>query len=197
LFLGLSACFLIIASLLWTMIDRYPQQPLLPTGNMLAIPLLNMFIALIGALIVIALLARYLPSYQFLPTLCVDRFKSFRAISRRRAATLRNRTGARARNAWHGRHRLATQRQSAFRRSCCRCVTEGEFIARETPVTVIQTDGMRVVVKSAAWFSQSCLSAGNDADELDAVAFSKWALWPFVSMQGEAVVLHQNRLRGN
>jgi membrane-bound serine protease (ClpP class) len=29
-------------------------------------------------------------------------------------------------------------------------VTEGEFIAQETPVTVIQTDGMRVVVKSAA-----------------------------------------------
>jgi membrane-bound serine protease (ClpP class) len=26
-------------------------------------------------------------------------------------------------------------------------VTEGEFIAAETPVTVIQTDGMRVVVK--------------------------------------------------
>jgi membrane-bound serine protease (ClpP class) len=29
-------------------------------------------------------------------------------------------------------------------------VTEGEFIASQTPVTVIQTDGMRVVVKSAA-----------------------------------------------
>jgi glycyl-tRNA synthetase len=29
-------------------------------------------------------------------------------------------------------------------------VTEGEFIAPQTPVTVIQTDGMRVVVKSAA-----------------------------------------------
>jgi hypothetical protein len=43
------------------MIDRYPQQPFLPTGKMLAIPLLNMFIALVGALIVIALLARYLP----------------------------------------------------------------------------------------------------------------------------------------
>jgi hypothetical protein len=26
-------------------------------------------------------------------------------------------------------------------------VTEGEFIAAETPVSVIQTDGMRVVVK--------------------------------------------------
>ena len=29
-------------------------------------------------------------------------------------------------------------------------VTEGEFIAPQTPVTVIQSDGMRVVVKSAA-----------------------------------------------
>jgi hypothetical protein len=27
-------------------------------------------------------------------------------------------------------------------------VTEGEFIAPQTPVTVIQTDGMRVIVKS-------------------------------------------------
>jgi len=29
-------------------------------------------------------------------------------------------------------------------------VTEGEFIARETRVTIIQTDGMRVVVKGVA-----------------------------------------------
>src|ERR1700737_5217295 len=29
-------------------------------------------------------------------------------------------------------------------------VTEGEFIASQTPITVIQTDGMRVVVKGIA-----------------------------------------------
>jgi membrane-bound serine protease (ClpP class) len=29
-------------------------------------------------------------------------------------------------------------------------VTEGEFIAPQAPIIVIQTDGMRVVVKSAA-----------------------------------------------
>jgi membrane-bound serine protease (ClpP class) len=29
-------------------------------------------------------------------------------------------------------------------------VTEGEFIAPQTPITVIQTDGMRVVVKSSS-----------------------------------------------
>src|SRR5207248_855874 len=34
---GVLGVFLIIVSLLWTMIDRYPQQPFLPTGKMLAI----------------------------------------------------------------------------------------------------------------------------------------------------------------
>src|SRR5439155_21714749 len=62
---GVLGVFLIIASLLWTMIDRYPQQPFLPSGRMLAIPLLNMFIALVGSVIVIALLARYLPHTSF------------------------------------------------------------------------------------------------------------------------------------
>src|SRR5205814_669540 len=47
--------------LLWTMIDHYPRQNFLPTGNMLAVPLLNMFIAIVGSFVVIALLARYLP----------------------------------------------------------------------------------------------------------------------------------------
>ncbi len=62
---GVLGAFLIIASLLWTMIDRYPQQPFFPTGRQLAIPLLNMFVALVGSVIAIALLARYLPRTSF------------------------------------------------------------------------------------------------------------------------------------
>src|SRR5437016_9996697 len=58
---GVLGAFLMLASLLWTMIDHYPGQNFLPTGNMLAVPLLNMFIAIVGSFIVIALLARYLP----------------------------------------------------------------------------------------------------------------------------------------
>ena len=58
---GVLGVFLMLASLLWTMVDRYPGQNFLPTGKMLAMPLLNMFIAIVGSSIVIALLARYLP----------------------------------------------------------------------------------------------------------------------------------------
>src|SRR5207248_3776208 len=58
---GVVGVFLMLASLLWTMIDRYPGEEFFPTGKMLAVPLLNMFIAIIGSFVIIALLARYLP----------------------------------------------------------------------------------------------------------------------------------------
>src|ERR1700736_1800939 len=58
---GVVGVFLMLASLLWTMIDRYPGETFFPTGRVLAIPLLNLFLALIASAIVIVLLARYLP----------------------------------------------------------------------------------------------------------------------------------------
>src|SRR4029077_606033 len=58
---GVVGVFLMLASLFWTMIDRYPGQNFFPTGNMLAVPLLNMFIAIVGSFVVFALLVRYLP----------------------------------------------------------------------------------------------------------------------------------------
>src|SRR6201987_1191048 len=58
---GLVGVFLMLASLLWTMVDHYPGQNFFPTGKALAVPLLNMFIAIMGSLTIIALLARYLP----------------------------------------------------------------------------------------------------------------------------------------
>src|SRR5262249_22598875 len=58
---GVVGVFLILASLFWAMIDRYPGETFFPTGRALALPLMNLFLALIGAAIVIAILARYLP----------------------------------------------------------------------------------------------------------------------------------------
>src|SRR5438309_8918657 len=58
---GVVGVFLILASLFWAMIDHYPGETFFPTGRALAVPLLNLFLALIGSAIVIALLVRYLP----------------------------------------------------------------------------------------------------------------------------------------
>src|SRR5437870_9398850 len=58
---GVLGVLLMLASLFWAMIDRYPGETFFPTGRALALPLLNLFLALIGAAILISLLAKYLP----------------------------------------------------------------------------------------------------------------------------------------
>jgi membrane-bound serine protease (ClpP class) len=146
---GVLGVFLMMASLLWTMIDRYPQQPFFPTGRQLAIPLLNMFIALVGSVIAIALLARYLPRTSF--------YRRFALIDSNPpgpslAGAPREFTTALALAPGMQGTAITVLRPSGkarFSGHVVDVITEGEFITPKTPVTVIQTDGMRVVVKSA------------------------------------------------
>src|SRR5215470_1753327 len=146
---GVVGVFLIIASLLWTMIDRYPQQPFLPTGKMLAVPLLNMFIALIGALTVIALLARYLPRMSLYRRFALIDSNppgpSLTGAPRQFATALALVPGMQGTAITV----LRPSGKARFSDQVVDVITEGEFITPRTPVTVIQTDGMRVVVKSA------------------------------------------------
>jgi membrane-bound serine protease (ClpP class) len=147
---GVVGVFLMIASLLWTMIDRYPQQPLIPSGRMLAIPLLNMFIALVGASIVIALLARYLPRTSLYRRFALIDSNppgpSLAGAPRQFLTALPLATGMQGTAVTV----LRPSGKARFADHVVDVVTEGEFIAPQTPVTVIQTDGMRVIVKSTA-----------------------------------------------
>jgi membrane-bound serine protease (ClpP class) len=147
---GVVGVFLMLGSLLWTMVDRYPGQNFFPTGKALAVPLLNMFIAIVGSFVVIALLARYLPR-----TTIYRRFAlmdsnppgtSLTGVTRHFVTALTLTPGTQG-------TAITILRPSGKARFADRVVdvvTEGEFIGPQTPVTVIQTDGMRVVVKSAA-----------------------------------------------
>jgi len=146
---GVVGVFLMLGSLLWTMIDRYPGQNFFPTGKMLAVPLLNMFIAIVGAFIVIALLARYLPRTSIYRRFALIESNppgpSLAGAPRQFATALALAPGMQG-------TAITVLRPSGKARFADRVVdvvTEGEFIGPQTPVTVIQTDGMRVVVKSA------------------------------------------------
>src|SRR2546428_8963914 len=139
---GVLGVFLILASLLWTMIDRYPQQPFLPSREMLAIPLLNMFIALIASLIVIALLARYLPRTSFYRRFALIDSNppgpSLAGAPRHFATALALAPGMQGTAVTV----LRPSGKARFADHVVDVVTEGEFISQKTPVTVIQTDGM-------------------------------------------------------
>src|SRR5213083_128259 len=147
---GVVGVFLMLASLLWTMIDRYPGQNFLPSGKMLAVPLLNMFIAIVGSFIVIALLARYLPRTSIYRRFALMDSNppgpSLAGVPRQFATALALTPGTQGTAVTV----LRPSGKARFADRVVDVVTEGEFIASQTPVTVIQTDGMRVVVKSAA-----------------------------------------------
>src|SRR5216684_1348544 len=147
---GVVGVFLMLASLLWAMIDRYPGETFFPTGRMLAMPLLNLFLAIAAAVIVIVLLARYLPRTSI--------YRRFALITSNPsgpslAGAPRKFVTALALSPGMQGVSLSILRPSGkarFADHIVDVVTQGEFVGPNTAITVVQTDGMRVVVKASA-----------------------------------------------
>ena len=147
---GVVGVFLMLASLLWAMIDRYPGETFFPKGRMLAVPLLNLFIAIVAAVLVIAILARFLPRTSLYRRFALmtsnPRGPSLAGAPHKFATALSLTPGTQGTAITI----LRPSGKARFADHVVDVVTEGEFIAPQTPITVIQTDGMRVVVKRAA-----------------------------------------------
>ncbi|HKP92588.1 MAG TPA: hypothetical protein VJS88_01735, partial [Chthoniobacterales bacterium] len=145
---GVIGVFLMLASLLWAMIDRYPGETIFPTGDMLATPLRNLFITLVAAVAVIAVLARYLPKTNLYRRFALMTTNppgpSLAGVPREFATALELTPGAQG----IAQTMLRPSGKGRFAEQVVDVVTEGEFIPAETPITVTQKDGMRVVVKA-------------------------------------------------
>ena len=146
---GVVGIFLMLGSLLWAMIDRYPGENFLPTGRMLMGPLANLLIAMIASGIAIAMLARYLPRTSI--------YRRFALMTSNPSgpslsAVQREFTGAAHLSPGMQGMALSMLRPSGkarFNDHTVDVVTEGDFIPPDTQITVVQADGMRVVVKRA------------------------------------------------
>jgi membrane-bound serine protease (ClpP class) len=146
---GVIGVFLMLGSLLWAMIDRYPGETFFPTGDMLAIPLRNLFFSLVAATVVIIVLARYLPKTNLYRRFALMTTNppgpSLAGVPREFATALDVRPGMEG----TAQTSLRPSGKARFADHVVDVVTEGEFIAAETPITVIHKDGMRVIVKQA------------------------------------------------
>ncbi len=146
---GVVGVFLILASLFWAMIDRYPGETFFPTGRALAVPLLNLFLALIGAVIVIALLARYLPRTSVYRRFALMTSNppgpSLAGVPREFATAIDLSPGTEGISL----SILRPSGKARFLDQIIDVVTQGEFIPPNTSITVVRRDGMRVVVKAA------------------------------------------------
>jgi membrane-bound serine protease (ClpP class) len=147
---GVVGVFLMLASLLWAMIDRYPGETFFPTGRMLAIPLLNLLLALVAAAIVITLLARYLPRTSIYRRFALITSNppgpSLVGVPRQFVTPLALSPGMQGVSL----SILRPSGKARFADHIVDVVTQGEFVPAETPITVVQADGMRVIVKANA-----------------------------------------------
>jgi membrane-bound serine protease (ClpP class) len=143
---GLLGVFLMLGSLLWAMIDRYPGQRFLPSVEMLRIPLMNLMIALIATVVVALLLMRYLPRTtvykRFVLSADIPSGPSLSGSTRDFAPAYDPAPGTEGKAVTM----LRPSGKAKFADHVVDVVTEGEFIAPETAVKVVSTDGMRVVV---------------------------------------------------
>lgn len=147
---GVAGVLLMLASLLWAMIDRYPGETFFPSGDRLALPLRNLFIAIVAAAIVIWILARYLPRTGFYRRFALMTSNppgpSLAGAPREFATAIALSPGMEGISL----SILRPSGKARFDDHVVDVITEGEFIAPQTPIKVIQTDGMRVVVKEIA-----------------------------------------------
>ena len=147
---GVVGVFLMLASLLWAMIDRYPGETFFPRPAMLAIPLRNLFLALVGAAIVIWLLARYLPRTsiyrRFALMITNPPGPSLAGAPRQFATVLSLSPGTEGVSL----SILRPSGKARFADHVVDVITQGEYVAPNTPITVVESDGMRVIVKASS-----------------------------------------------
>lgn len=146
---GAFGVFLMLGSLLWAMIDRYPGQRLLPTGQMLRLPVLNLLIALIATAVIIAILVRFLPRTnvyrRFVLSADIPSGPSLAAPSRDFGPAVDVSPGT----VGTAVTTLRPSGKARFADHVLDVVTEGDFIAANSAVSVVSTDGMRIVVKAS------------------------------------------------
>jgi membrane-bound serine protease (ClpP class) len=147
---GVLGVLLMLASMLWAMVDRYPEQPFFPTGEMLVVPLRNLFIALVASAIVIWMLAKYLPKTSIYRRFALITSNppgpSLAGVPREFATAVDLSPGTEGVSL----SILRPSGKARFLDQTVDVVTQGEFIPPNTSVTVVRRDGMRVVVKAAS-----------------------------------------------
>ena len=70
--LALTGVLLMFGSLLWSMVDRWPSQPLEISGEVLIKPMTNLLLGVAVAVVLGALVARFLPKGWFFSRLAVE-----------------------------------------------------------------------------------------------------------------------------
>jgi membrane-bound serine protease (ClpP class) len=139
---GVLGLVLIMVSLVMAMVDVYPGMPAIPTLPELRLPLQNLTIALVGALVIAAILAKFLPKtslYQSLVSQSASGVASVLAQEQTQKSQL-GRTGVAISN-------LRPGGKAQFGDQILDVITQGEMIDKGGAVRIIRHSGSEAVVE--------------------------------------------------
>lgn len=141
---GLLGAALIVTSLVWTMMDRYPGSPLLPQADMLLLPLLNLSIAIALSAIGIFVLAKYLPKTPFFKNIVLSaQNPAGPALPKRKSEFTQLPVGAEGITCTI----LRPSGKAEFSGTLHDVITGGQFVNQGVRVRVIAVEGARIVVE--------------------------------------------------
>ena len=142
---GLIGVLLMIGSLVWAMVDHWPGTPAMPSADELQRPMLNLVIALLGGGVLMAVLARFLPSTSIYRRLVLATSSASGPAITVPVVNLELHVG----DTGVAATTLRPSGKATFGDDAHDVVTGGDFIIQGTKVRVVSVDGMRVVVEVA------------------------------------------------
>ena len=136
----------VLAALVLAMTGRLPSEPIMPTWPQLQVPLLKVVGGAIGAMLAAALLGRYLPKstlFRKMELAAATNTAEGYTSSLGDAKALLGTTGVAETN-------LRPSGKGRFGDRLVDVVTEGDMVERGQPITIVEVQGSRVVVKRVA-----------------------------------------------
>jgi membrane-bound serine protease (ClpP class) len=142
---GVTGVMLMLGSLLWAMIDRYPDEPWIPTPGMLRLPLWNLGIAVIVGIISIVVLARFLPRTSLYHRFVLGASNPSGPSFSTTAVTSPSRLTVG--EAGIARSMLRPSGNAEFNGIHVDVVTQGEFVPAQSKIRVLAIEGSRIIVE--------------------------------------------------
>ncbi len=134
----------VLAALVLAMAGHLPGAPVLPSWDQLQVPLMKVFGSMIGAFLAAMLLGRYLPKstlFRKMELVAATSTSEGYSASLGEAKALLGVSGVAETN-------LRPSGKGRFGDKLVDVVTEGDLIERGKPITIVEVQGSRVVVKA-------------------------------------------------
>ena len=141
---GVLGVMLMLGALLWAMIDRYPGEPWIPTIQMLGVPFKNLGLAVAAGIVVILILARFLPRTKLYHRMVLGRTNppgpSFLK------STVGSPQQLRVGEIGFAKSILRPSGNAVFGEVHVDVITQGEFVEPNSKIRILAIEGARVVV---------------------------------------------------